>query len=137
MAPYRDGATPCLRCGVPMETARTGAGQELETCPACGGAWMDAAAFLAELRTAQPALAGDGLLEFNDGSPRRPCPRCGDRMQIVWIELLQLDRCDAHGVWFDPGELDRAVAGETQPPEIARVVARARRLSQGNRRRRR
>jgi Zn-finger nucleic acid-binding protein len=45
----------------------------------------------------------------NDGTPRRPCPECGATMDIAWIDLLQLDQCEKHGIWFDPGEFRRAL----------------------------
>jgi Zn-finger nucleic acid-binding protein len=46
---------------------------------------------------------------------RKHCPTCGDVMNIVWLEFLPLDRCDAHGVWLDTGELERALRWEVEP----------------------
>ena len=123
---FRESPTTCLVCGIPMERAETLAGHDLESCDHCGGAWMEVAAFLADLRDAQPRLAVDELVEHNDGTPRRPCPRCGEKMAIVWLEFLQLDQCDAHGVWFDRGRLERSLRGEVVPPEAAAVLRRAR-----------
>lgn len=94
---------------------RSDRGVPMDVCEECGAAWMDTADFLALLRDHQPRLAVDELLEHNDGSPRRPCPRCGDKMAIVWVEYLKLEQCRDHGVWFDRGELDRALAGDTAP----------------------
>ena len=37
------------------------------------------------------------------------------RMSIAWLEYLKLEQCMDHGVWFDRGELDRALAGDTRP----------------------
>jgi Zn-finger nucleic acid-binding protein len=122
---FRVAATTCLNCGTPMELAETATGHALEICDGCGSAWMEVATFLADLRDAQPALAVDELVEHNDGTPRRPCPRCGVKMSIVWLEFLQLDQCDAHGVWFDRGELQRSLRGEVVPPEAAAVLKRA------------
>jgi Zn-finger nucleic acid-binding protein len=84
-------------------------------CAACGGWFLDEGVLLARIREAQPSHPVEELLEHNDGSPRRPCPQCGERMSIVWLEYLQLEQCPEHGVWFDRGELDRALAGDTAP----------------------
>jgi Zn-finger nucleic acid-binding protein len=116
-----------------MEEAETNTGHDLEICDRCGGAWMEAAPFLADLRRAQPRLAADELMEHNDGTPRRRCPVCTVPMAIVWVEYLQLDHCREHGVWFDPGELDRALAGDVVPAEIRAVLDEAqRRQRRGN-----
>lgn len=112
---FRGAATACVDCGVPMEPAKTKAGHDLELCERCGGAWMDVDAFLAELRVRQPGLATEELLSFPDGSPRRHCPRCGETMELVWVELIRLDQCRPHGIWFDRGELTRALRGLSFP----------------------
>ena len=87
---------------------------------------MEVPTFLAELRHAQPKHAVDELLEHNDGTPRRPCPRCAEPMAIVWLEFLQLDQCAEHGVWLDRGELDRALRGDFVPKAIAEQLEKAR-----------
>ena len=92
---------------------------------------MEVGAFLADLRAAQPKHVVDELMEHNDGTPRRPCPRCGETMSIVWLEFLQLDQCAPHGVWFDGGELERAFKGEWVPAEVKAALARAERLGKG------
>lgn len=50
---------------------------------------------------------------FEDASSysgERQCPECGQSMRIYPLEegeiLLELDRCEVHGVWFDEGKLD-------------------------------
>jgi Zn-finger nucleic acid-binding protein len=119
---YRRVTVSCVACGEPLVEERLRGGQTLARCGKCGGVWMDVDEFLAVLRARQPRLALDELPEQNDGSPRRPCPRCGETMAIAWLEYLRLDQCADHGVWLDPGELDRALHGETRPPELARVL---------------
>jgi Zn-finger nucleic acid-binding protein len=119
---YRAREIRCVDCEASLERVRDARGRELERCARCGGIWMDEAAFLADLAEAQPRLASDELLEYDDGSPRRPCLVCGAAMEIVWIELLQLDRCAQHGVWFDPGELERALAGDAMPRAVQEAV---------------
>jgi hypothetical protein len=112
---FRETVISCLKCGSPMVDERFESGQAYEHCHGCGAAWMETPAFLSLLRHAHPSFAFDELMEHDDGSEHRPCPRCGERMAIVWIDLLQLDQCAAHGVWFDAGELGRALRGDVVP----------------------
>jgi Zn-finger nucleic acid-binding protein len=114
---FRGDATSCLGCKIPMVAQGTDLPTEL--CQRCGAAFVETATFLEMLRHERPMLGVEELMEFNDGTPRRPCPRCGAQMAIVWLELLQLDECPDHGVWFDPGELKRALVGELVPPQVA------------------
>lgn len=115
---YRGILNRCARCQLPLGPDRTESGHALERCPSCGGVWMETGELLAMLRDAQPRFQFDELLEHNDGSPRLPCPRCGEQMAIVWIDFLRLDQCFAHGVWLDGGELDRALRGEVAPSDL-------------------
>jgi Zn-finger nucleic acid-binding protein len=126
---YRRVSVLCIACGTPMVEWRSERGQPLDLCETCGGVWMNTADFLVVLREHQPRLAVDELPEHNDGTPRRPCPCCGERMAIVWLEYLQLDQCAAHGVWFDAGELDRALGGDTQPAYLAHLLKPRRRAT--------
>ena len=90
-------------------------GAEFEACPRCGGVWIDEGLFLSLLRATPTAQHLDELMEQNDGTPRRRCPHCDARMNLAWIDFLQLDRCAEHGVWLDPGELERALHSATPP----------------------
>jgi Zn-finger nucleic acid-binding protein len=122
---FREQVTTCVICQVPMSAAQTATGHDFEVCDRCGSAWMDVGAFLADLRKAQPGHHIDELMEHNDGTPRRPCPRCGETMSIVWLEFLQLDQCEPHGVWFDGGELERAFKGDWVPAQVQAALAQA------------
>jgi Zn-finger nucleic acid-binding protein len=130
---FREQATTCVICQVPMEAAQTSTGHDLEVCDQCGGAWMEVGAFLADLRAAQPKRHVDELMEHNDGTPRRPCPRCGETMSIVWLEFLQLDQCEPHGVWFDGGELERAFKGDWVPADVHAALKEAERSGKARR----
>lgn len=121
MTEYRSVPLACAACRAPLAEVRLDGGAVAWRCT-CGGMWMDADDFLALLRAQEPRLALDELPEQDDGSPRKACPRCGDRMAICWLEYLRLDQCAGHGVWFDPGELARALAGDTRPPDLARIL---------------
>jgi Zn-finger nucleic acid-binding protein len=116
---YRDSEIPCVQCKAPMTPARSEAGHDFRRCDTCGGAWMEVAAFLADFHAAHPDRHVEELMEHNDGTPRRPCPVCGETMAIAWLEFLQLDQCEPHGVWFDAGELERAMTGDVIPSEVA------------------
>lgn len=67
----------------------------------------------------------DELLVHNDGSARRPCPICSDAMEIAWLDFLQLDQCADHGIWFDAGELDRALQDDTGLREVQLLLKMA------------
>jgi Zn-finger nucleic acid-binding protein len=81
-------------------------------CSSCKGAWIDHPSFFELLKHAPATLELEELMVHNDGSERRPCPVCKETMDIAWIDFLQLDQCEKHGIWFDSGELRRALAGE-------------------------
>ena len=34
-----------------------------------------------------------------------PCPACSEPMGTWSLFKVQIDRCEPHGVWFDPDEL--------------------------------
>src|SRR5690349_20185811 len=116
--PYRDAAHRCLSCDTALEHTRS-EHCSYETCPRCGGNWIAERPFLWMLRATPTAQRPDVLLEHNDGSPRRRCLHCGELMNIVWIDWLQLDRCEPHGIWLDPGELERALHSRTDMPKIS------------------
>jgi hypothetical protein len=40
----------------------------------------------------------------------RTCPRCAARMTKHTLYEMQVDRCEAHGIWFDDQELQGALA---------------------------
>jgi Zn-finger nucleic acid-binding protein len=122
---YRRMETQCITCKVPMVEERTPAGGPYDRCPRCAGVWMEVGLFLQLLREEQPEMHVEELLEHNDGTLRRPCPRCGDKMSIAWLEILQLDQCLDHGVWFDAGELDRALHGQVKATGLPRPHGKA------------
>ena len=65
--------------------------------------WLDHAAVQRAVGPAidgATAIAGDAL----------PCPICRAAMRAWSAREVVIDRCDAHGVWFDRAELDALVA---------------------------
>lgn len=97
-------------------------GITLHSCPTCAATWAPLPEFWSLFHHAQPESQITELLVHNDGSPRRPCPRCGELMDIAWIDFLQLDQCTC-GIWFDPTELDRALTLDVGS-ELADLLAK-------------
>ena len=72
------------------------------SCHTCGGAWLDED--LVHERLAQePAFTGGGYGE-------RHCPVCDETMDEPLIFDIPIDRCAAHGMWFDKAELEKVIA---------------------------
>jgi hypothetical protein len=43
------------------------------------------------------------------------CPKCGEALEEITFQEIQVDRCTAcQGVWLDAGELEHVTARETQ-----------------------
>ena len=103
----------CLACSQPL-AAVAHAEAKFDRCRSCGGVFIERAEFMNVLHAALGRRDIE-LLEHNDGTERRPCARCGDLMQIVWLEFLKIDECVSHGLWFDGGELERALRYEGMP----------------------
>ena len=87
---------------------------EVDWCLGCRGLWFDEGELelLAEKsgRRFGPADLQRNLQHVGTGSRR--CPRCRKKMELVALESepsMQIDRCAAHGIWLDRGELGRIV----------------------------
>ncbi len=106
--PYRDPERPCPACGKPLR-----AYQQRLVCDACSGIMVsvaDLAAAIEDLTSVVPELAWD-----HARPSKRACPLCRAAMTACKIAIdiegdvvhprPELDRCDAHGVWFDGEEL--------------------------------
>ena len=59
----------------------------------------------------------------------RPCPICGDTMEVTLDYGINIDYCDGHGIWLDANEMPRMLsrirAGERVSKKSA--IRRARR----------
>jgi len=94
----------CPACGEPLDTAgRT------DRCKNCDGAWIGEDALVGMLQERTSTLV------FLPWQPReqdneRSCAACGKPMQWVNLGTVKLDRCPAHGVWFDADELAALLA---------------------------
>ena len=56
------------------------------------------------------------------GPPERalPCPECGAAMRVETYQDVWIDRCRAHGIFLDTGELDLIVERLTDDPDFLR-----------------
>lgn len=123
----------CPQCKQPMLVYDLD-GIEIDSCPNCGGSWLDAGEIedLCHMAGVEP-----GPLSLALGRPgygarpgARPCPRC--RKPMLLFELasgggLTLDRCPAgQGFWFDRGELRELVetfgAGHGESAVVGRLL---------------
>lgn len=91
---------------------------EVDYCIQCKGFWFDISEL--ELLMENLAIPVDfpdffALPAKKEKTLKRRCPRCPKKMETVVLPLqppLALERCPAlHGLWFDAGELSRAVEG--------------------------
>lgn len=48
------------------------------------------------------------------------CPVCGSTMFVDFYKDVSIDRCKAHGVWLDKGELETIVARLREDAEFVR-----------------
>jgi Zn-finger nucleic acid-binding protein len=88
----------CPVCEAPLDEAgRT------SRCRLCDGAWISEEALVASLEQRASTLV-DLPWKPRTDKPR-PCAECKAEMQTVDLGSVQLDRCPAHGVWFDAHEL--------------------------------
>jgi Zn-finger nucleic acid-binding protein len=85
------------------------AGVEIDYCPVSGGIWLDAGELetLLDDKDAADALISSLTEERNSKEKRIRCPICRKKMEKVLVdEKVLIDRCkNAHGLWFDEGEL--------------------------------
>ena len=73
-------------------------------CDRCDGAWV-AGDVLVPLLEERVAALVDLEWKPNHEDHVRACPVCGVGMETVKLGTVALDRCAAHGVWFDAREL--------------------------------
>ena len=94
----------CPVCKSALETAG-----HTERCGRCGGAWIHDDALVAMLEASTAAVVS---LPWKPRVAKadRPCAVCAEMMLPVSLGTVALDRCEAHGVWFDRDELAELLA---------------------------
>jgi Zn-finger nucleic acid-binding protein len=113
---YRDSFPMCLSCADGLAAIRVGP-HTFARCPRCFSAFIDHAtlrAMWAEMAPGKRFPAYEGRMH---GHGVRPCPRCSEPMRPVRLLAVPLDLCQDDGVWFDPRELEVALAGAALPLE--------------------
>lgn len=127
----------CPRCGgTALGPAETD-GVLLQGCAGCGGIWVDdeSSRRLIAAPSAQAArlasVASRNARQDVDTSSTVVCPVCQKTMrhQDFPNARLRLDVCDAHGSWFDKGELAALIellrAQKNKQAELQRAIASA------------
>ena len=121
---YRSQSVPCPVCAGTLQH-NDELGVDCLRCPECFGAWIEDDAFFSALRRRHPEARVTEVMVHNDGSPRIVCPFCSQKMDIGWLDFLQVDSCAEHGLWFEDAELERALAYEIGQDVVALVKKRA------------
>jgi Zn-finger nucleic acid-binding protein len=97
----------CPKCNVELvEAGRT------SRCETCDGAWVREEVLVAMLEQSANTLVE---LPWRDNVEDhvRKCPECAAAMKTVALGDVALDRCAAHGIWFDAKEL-AALLGQSK-----------------------
>jgi len=97
---YRDEYERCPRCNLELVDAGAGRG-----CTQCQGVFIPEPV-LREMANDMPTPAAPVTLAWEvEQRARLKCPSCTELMEAVLLNRIPIDRCTAHGVWFDRGEL--------------------------------
>lgn len=115
---YKDRALGCPAC---KDTKLHFQGDRW-ACAACGGCFVEDAALSAMViemtgRPWQPPAVQGGPGE-------RACPVCDKPMLVEVLEAVTIDRCEGHGVYFDPDELQTALAHAAEPHHVGSFLQR-------------
>ena len=104
----------CPDCNQPMLRSRVG-GKPAHLCSKCSGLWLDHALINDLVKKAQRKPSLRSLLGWppdrtyrRDEVRYKPCPECRDLMRRLNFGKRSgviVDVCNAHGTWFDRGEL--------------------------------
>lgn len=116
----------CPHCSQPLITLEF-SGLEVDYCVECAGIWLDCGE-LEQLVTTQgdDAYLNTAVAASSREKARR-CPLCRRKMEKIRIGRADvlLDRCRAHGIWSDAGELRKILASvdaEGQGSPLVRLL---------------
>jgi Zn-finger nucleic acid-binding protein len=106
----------CPACHIPLIVVER-EGIEVDWCLECKGLWFDEGELELLGQKAGRKLESEDLGRRDGdevGPGDRKCPRCRRRMQRLSLGTatgsdVEVDRCDAHGLWLDHGELGRVI----------------------------
>lgn len=107
----------CPRCAAQLHLAHVSSVQ-LHGCGRCGGLWLDNASAARLLARSCPEigsladLASQNAQQHADVEGAIRCPACQQALKRVpgGDPTLLIDICEAHGTWFDRGELQQVAA---------------------------
>ena len=94
----------CPRCTTTSMHRSHTHGVWVLACGTCHGLWLDrdSCGSLSLAITREHAHAEAHVFDA-------PCPICRQAMERITVRDIALERCEAHGVWFDHQELDHIV----------------------------
>ena len=96
--PYRSAPLPCPRCrSIHLDSGVLG------HCPRCHGTWVPEDVLHDRIAVMQQAPAR--LHWYRVPRTQLPCARCAEPMETLALFDVPIDRCLAHGLWFDADEL--------------------------------
>jgi Zn-finger nucleic acid-binding protein len=113
--PNRDAFPTCPDCAVALQTYGTRLG-----CDTCGGTLVTVAELLELLNSFDSKHPRSLDWPEIERPSRRRCPCCEAIMIGVRMESVPVERCAAHGIWFDRGELAKVLAPDADADEFAR-----------------
>jgi Zn-finger nucleic acid-binding protein len=108
---YRDRYEQCPRCRVDLVTAGS-----VRSCPRCNGHWVSVDVLREMAQAMVDAGATAKIQLVADRHPHLPCATCEVPMETWALHGVAVDRCAAHGLWFDRTELEAvlyATAGQS------------------------
>lgn len=124
----------CPKCRTALVQRRYDPGIVVDSCVACGGAWLDEgeAVYFASHPEALRESLQRGL---NDASPTgTDCPRCGGDLEATPLDAgRRVERCArCSGLWVDAAQMGEGglripvqCSGAAPTPEVPRVVSEA------------
>jgi Zn-finger nucleic acid-binding protein len=115
----RDDFATCPDCDVALDPYGTRL-----TCARCHGTLVSEAELVELLRTFDADHPRAIRWPVVERRSDRRCPRCPAMMDGMRMEGIVVERCPAHGVWFDHGELARVLAPDADEEEFAREYQR-------------
>jgi Zn-finger nucleic acid-binding protein len=101
---FRDQQLLCPACAPPSELVFMG---DRYGCGECGGVFVENAALEAMIFDMSGTLFE--LPPLTGIPSERYCPMCRAVLVTEELQLVAIDRCAQHGVWFDPSELALAL----------------------------
>src|SRR5687768_2004015 len=86
-------------------------------CATCSGVWVSEQVLTEMVWDLHRGAETELLVWQPRAGDIRKCPVCEQGMETVTLEKVAVDRCKAHGVWLDAGELETTLENAgTRPP---------------------